>query len=119
VKLPNAHLAFVDMRKVTDYLLNAAHPDNGGKASFFASLGYGSAMEAAALIDGLRKIAETGNVIGEEESEYGQKYIVDGLLVSHTDKSWHRATRTVWIVERRHSVSPRLVTAYPREDQTK
>ena len=32
MKLPNAHLAVVEERKVVDYLLNAAHPDNGGKA---------------------------------------------------------------------------------------
>jgi hypothetical protein len=40
VKLRNAHLAIVDRSKVLDYLLNEAHPDNGGKARFFASLGF-------------------------------------------------------------------------------
>jgi hypothetical protein len=38
VKLRNAHLAVIDRGKVLDYLLNEAHPDNGGKARFFASL---------------------------------------------------------------------------------
>ena len=40
VKLRNAHLAIVDRSKVFDYLLNEAHPDNGGKAGFFGLLGY-------------------------------------------------------------------------------
>lgn len=31
VKLGNADLAVVDRAKVLDYLLNEAHPDNGGK----------------------------------------------------------------------------------------
>ena len=40
MKLRNAHLAIVDRSKVLDYLLNEAHPDNGGKARFFGLLGY-------------------------------------------------------------------------------
>ena len=38
--LRNAHLALVERHKVLEYLLNAAHPDNGGKAQFFKSLGF-------------------------------------------------------------------------------
>ena len=40
MKLPNARLALVAREKISDYLLNAAHPDNGGKAEFFDSLGF-------------------------------------------------------------------------------
>lgn len=40
VKFRNAHLAVVDRGKVLDYLLNEAHPDNGGKARFFVLLGF-------------------------------------------------------------------------------
>jgi hypothetical protein len=32
VKLRHAHLAVVERDKIVDYLLNPAHPDNGGKA---------------------------------------------------------------------------------------
>ena len=35
VKLPNIVLAVVEREKITEYLLNPAHPDNGGKAAFF------------------------------------------------------------------------------------
>jgi hypothetical protein len=40
VKLPNAEKAIVELEKLSDYLLNAAHPDNGGKAAFFEGLGF-------------------------------------------------------------------------------
>jgi len=40
VKLPNAEKAIAEHEKVADYLLNAAHPDNGGKAAFFEGLGF-------------------------------------------------------------------------------
>lgn len=33
--LPGAEAAFIDPRKISAYLLNAAHPQNGGKARFF------------------------------------------------------------------------------------
>lgn len=114
MKLPNAHLAVVDQRKVADYLLNAAHPDNGGKARFFEALGY-PASDAARLVDALRAVAETGETIERVESRYGEKYVVDGLLVSQTEKGRSRVLRTVWIIERGLD-APRLVTAYPRED---
>ncbi|MEI8197654.1 MAG: DUF6883 domain-containing protein [Phycisphaerae bacterium] len=38
--LPNAPLANVEVSKITQYLLNPAHPDNGGKARFFLALGF-------------------------------------------------------------------------------
>lgn len=43
MKLPNAPLALVSREKITEYLLNAGHPDNNGKALFFGSLGFNAA----------------------------------------------------------------------------
>jgi hypothetical protein len=40
MKLPNSNLAIVEREKVFKYLLNVSHPDNGGKAVFFAALGF-------------------------------------------------------------------------------
>jgi uncharacterized protein DUF6883 len=40
MKLPNVENAVVEHEKITEYLLNAAHPDNGGKAVFFEALGF-------------------------------------------------------------------------------
>ena len=58
MKMPNADLAVVDQDKITDYLLNPAHLDNGGKAPFFLGLGFrrnGWQSLAAAL----RRLANT------------------------------------------------------------
>ena len=109
--LRNAHLAAVERRKVTDYLLNAAHPDNGGKASFFQSLGY-VADDPEPLTGALRSVARNGTVVERSESIHGEKYVVDGLLPAHTDEKQTKTVRTVWVIDR-GSDAPRLVTAYP------
>jgi hypothetical protein len=114
VKLRNAHLAVVERLKVVDYLLNSAHPDNGGKAQFFESLGF-LADNAELLIDALRAIARTGDVIESVESSHGEKYVVDGSVLSQTDNSHCRMVRTVWIIDRGLD-APRLVTAYPGKE---
>jgi len=40
MKLPNAQSATVPERKVTQYLLNPAHPAGGSKAWFFLRFGF-------------------------------------------------------------------------------
>ena len=62
MKLRNAHLAVVERHKIVDYLLNSAHPDNGGKAQFFESLGF-SVDATDPTTAALREIAQTGEVV--------------------------------------------------------
>ena len=114
MKLPNAHLAVVDLEKVTAYLLNAAHPDNGGKARFFRLLGY-TVDAASELVNALCGTAIAGDVTAMSESAHGRKYVVDGSLASRVGKLESRTVRTVWIVDAGLD-APRLVTAYPLED---
>jgi hypothetical protein len=114
VKLRNAHLAVVERLKIVDYLLNSTHPDNGGKAQFFESLGY-SVDDADLLIAALRAVARTGEVVESVESAHGEKYVVDGQLSSQTESSHSRTLRTVWIIDRGFK-APRLVTAYPGKE---
>ena len=111
MKLRNGHLAVVDRGKVLDYLLNEAHPDNGGKAQFFASLGF-SREDPERLMRALREVAEHGQVVKSGESAHGEKYVVDGWLSAHTQESRQSPVRTVWIIDRGGD-APRLVTAYP------
>ncbi len=113
VKLPNAHLATVDRRKVVDYLLNPAHPDNAGKAWFFEAIGF-SVDTVDTLIEALRAIAVTGEAVGRVESVHGEKYVVDGLLSLHTEKGRVWMVRTLWMIGHGRD-APRLVTAYPRK----
>jgi hypothetical protein len=114
VKLRNAHLAVADRAKVLDYLLNEAHPDNGGKAQFFASLGF-TREDPERLMRALGEVAEHGKVVKSGESAHGQKYVVDGWLSAHTEESRQWSVRTVWIIDRGGD-APRLVTAYPGKE---
>jgi hypothetical protein len=111
VKLRNADLATVERRKVVDYLLNSAHPDNGGKARFFESLGF-SVENPDLLIGALRGVAQTGETAEATESLHGEKYVVDGFLPAQTGTRQARLVRTIWIIDK-SSEAPRLVTAYP------
>jgi hypothetical protein len=77
VPLPNADHAVVDTWKIVGYLLNPAHPDNGGKARFFEALGF-SLTDPARLAAALRGVAVSGETLLHVESRHGSKYIVDG-----------------------------------------
>ena len=111
VKLPNVHRAVIDSRKLVEYVLNPAHPRNGGKARFFNALGF-FADAPEPLVDALRALAATGDAVARM-SVHGEKYVVDGLLSGHTEASTPRMVRTVWITEPGHDV-PRFVTVHPR-----
>ncbi len=113
MKLPNAHLAVVEMQKVVAYLVNRRHPANRGKAAFFATLGY-SLHSADAFLDALLAVAQTGDVVRRMDCEYGEKVVVEGLLPRHTGEGLGRQIRTVWMIDSTFA-PPRLVTAYPRK----
>jgi hypothetical protein len=112
MKLPNARLAKVEREKIADYLLNADHPDNGGKAAFFFALGF-HRDDWEPLANTFRRLAITYSVTRSMESVHGKKYIVDGAIDTPTGKN--ASVRTIWIVDSGETV-PRLVTAYPREE---
>ncbi len=112
MKLPNAHLAVVEQVKIAGYLLNAAHPDNGGKADFFLALGFRTGGWHN-LATAFRKLAAECPVTKKMESPHGLKYIVDGKIETPAGKS--PGVRTIWVVDQ-GSETPRLVTAYPYRD---
>ena len=114
VKLRNAHLAVVDHGKVLDYLLNEAHPDNGGKAQFFMSLGF-FREDPERLMWALRDVAEHGEVMKSAESVHGEKYVVDGWLSGTLKRATSRRSERFGSSNRGGDV-PRLVTAYPGKE---
>lgn len=111
MKLPDAHAAIVSREKVADYLLNAAHPDNGGKAEFFGRHGF-RRDEWEALADALKHLAVNGDVIFTGESLHGRKFVVVGSLPSPGGKS--PLVQSIWIVDKGLAAA-RLVTAYSRK----
>ena len=112
MRLPNPESAFVAQEKIVDYLLNPGHPDNGGKARFFISLGF-DRENWTALATALKKLAHNTEISARLESTHGAKYIIDGHVQSATGRS--SVIRTIWIVDRGENI-PRLVTAYPHEE---
>lgn len=112
MKLPNAHLAIVERGKIVEYLLNPAHPDNGGKAPFFMALGF-QPEEWKTLAAALRRLAVDSPVSQNMETVHGKKYIIDGRIETPVGKT--PLVRTVWIIDA-GATSPRLVTAYPHEE---
>src|SRR5947207_11139955 len=108
MRLPNADLAVVDRAKITGYLLNPEHPDNGGKAAFFVALEF-NRSDWDAFANALRRLALTADVTETMETVHGTKYIVDGELENPAGKE--APVRSIWIIDARTDF-PRLVTAY-------
>ncbi len=112
MKMPCADRTTVEREKIVDYLLNAAHPDNGGKARFFLDLGF-NRNDWQVLATAIRKSAENHPVSKTMASPHGTKYIVQGQIETPCGKTpW---VRMVWIIDSGLD-RPRLVTAYPREE---
>lgn len=112
MSLPNAHLAIVEREKIVEYLLNAAHPDNGGKAPFFMAFGF-RPDDWGVFAAALRQLALNSPVSQNMETAHGTKYIVDGAIETPVGKT--PVVRTVWIIDKGMD-APRLVTAYPHEE---
>jgi uncharacterized protein DUF6883 len=110
VTLPNAHLAVVEQREITEYLLNPAHPQNGGKARFFASMGL-TDKRWQLMVTGLSELAKNGQVVQSSQTAHGRKFIVDGDIDAPSGNKVR--VRSVWIVDQGKD-NPRLVTAYPQ-----
>ncbi len=110
--LPHAHLAIVEREKIAGYLLNPAHPDNGGKAAFFFSLGF-RVDNWPVLAAAFRELAMTAPVVRSLDSPHGLKYILDGSIGTPSGKT--PVVRSVWIVDAGRE-APRLVTAYPKPE---
>lgn len=107
--VPNRQNALVEHEKIIGYLLSSAHPVGRNKARIFARCGYdpGNAHELTAE---LKRVITNGQLVKVVESQWGLKYIVDGML--HCYRGSILGIRTVWIIET-DSQFPRFVTAYP------
>ena len=109
MKLPNASQAAVGREKITDYLLNPGHPDNGGKADFFTQLGF-HRERWEVLAVALKALAVSAAVTGASETPHGKKYVITGRIQSPGGKS--PLVQSIWIVDKNRNTA-RLVTAYP------
>ena len=114
MKLPNGDKAQVPQAKLTEYLLSLAHEDGRSKAQFFIRFGF-SVAEWQELAITLRELARQHPVTRVEESPFGKRYIIEGIIKTPDGRTlWIRA---IWFIEDKTEI-PRLVTAYPLRRQT-
>lgn len=109
MRIPNADVAVVDIRKLREYCLNSTHGTGRHKARrFVAALGITS-DDAEALRDILLRAVREHNAALGLEDKYGQRYIVDFLMEWRDRRAMVRST---WIIEPGVPF-PRLTSCYP------
>jgi hypothetical protein len=112
VKLPNVEQAVAPEEKFTTYLLDETHQEGRGKALFFQHFGF-SVAEWDVLAQALIEHAHEHEVVKTENTRFGTRYVVEGELNTPTER--RPSVRVVWFV-RIGEITPRLVTAYPLEE---
>lgn len=110
MKIPNAEMAIVDIRKLRDYCLNPVHDEGKHKAHLFKVALNLTANNAEDLREILLEAIKTHDDarLGRRD-EYGQRYLLDFML------EWHgkwALVRSGWIIEHGKMI-PRLTTCFP------
>lgn len=113
MRLPNGGAAIVPAAKVRDYLLAEDHPVGGGKARVFLRAGY-QATGWLRLLNALKTVAETGEVVSTQSGRFGDRFVVAGEIPAGRGRTLR--VLTVWIIPTGEN-APRLITAYPRRDR--
>ncbi len=113
MKLPNLEKAFVPPNKITQYLLDTNHDEGRGKALFFLHVGF-TVAEWKDLAKSLMQHAYEHKVVKEQTTRFGTRYIIEGAMLTPIGRKVQ--LRSVWFVSR-GDPNPRLVTAYPLEEQ--
>ena len=109
MKLPNFAAAVVAEDKLGGYLLSPTHRDGKYKAAFFLAMGF-LADAGVDLALALREHAAAHEVTRVENSPFGVRYVVEGILQTPVGRT--PQVRAVWFIETGDDV-PRFVTAYP------
>lgn len=109
MKLPNVANALAPKEKIAGYLLSTTHRDGKHKAGFFLSFGF-KAETWEELADALVNHARENNVVKEEPSPFGIRYVVEGAMPAPDGRSPN--VRAVWFIDTGED-QPRFVTAYP------
>ena len=108
MKLPNAERAFVDVRKLRDYCLNAEHPRGQHKARVFKGVLGWTADQAEDVRQRLLEavLLEDADFLGADD--YGQRYALDFLVQGAGTVA---TVRSLWII--RHGEDyPRFTSCY-------
>ena len=109
MRLTNVNKAQIPEAKVAKYLLSSTHRAGKSKAAFFTSIGF-IAEKWEELAEALRDHAVEHTVSDFEETVFGVRYVVDGLLMAPNAR--RLKVRSVWFVDR-GTDRLRFITAYP------
>jgi hypothetical protein len=109
LELPNREQAFIQLAKLTDYLLSKTHAVGRSKAKFFRELGF-SEDTVSLLEKELLAIARTQDVVEALVTDHGIKYVIVGRINTLVNRKVN--VLTVWIIDTGKQ-SPRFVTARP------
>jgi hypothetical protein len=109
MKVPNTEQAVVPRAKLADYLLAPGHRDGQHKARFFSQFGL-SQDNWQELENLVRQHVEKHEIVKEEPSPFGTRYVVDGIMKMPDGRM--PQIRSVWFVRFSEGI-PRFVTAYP------
>src|SRR4051812_45667653 len=95
-QLPNIATAIVDDRKIIDYLLNATHPQNQGKANFFGLFGF-TLTNWQELKKSLLDHPNNHQVVSRTSFPYGEIYEISCSLASPDGRD--PCVRSFWAIE--------------------
>lgn len=110
MRVPNAENAEIDIRKLTEYLLNPEHTDGKHKAILWSDALGVTIEDAEELSPVLLRAVAANDAVKGKFDRYGQRYTVDFMLEW---KGKSAIIRSGWIVEHGYDL-PRLTTAFPR-----
>ena len=109
MKLINAHAAQIPKAKIVKYLLSSTHRAGKSKAAFFKRFGF-TEKDWEKLLQALRRHAMDHSVVEIEETSFGTRYIIDGILIAPNGLRLN--IRSAWFMDRGKK-EPRFITAYP------
>lgn len=107
--LPEKEGAIVPLNKINSYLLSTSHPIGKHKAVFFVSIVF-EIGKPEVLQQALIQVAKQYQVIAFENTQFGNKYVIDGNIQAPNGRYY--LLRTIWIIENNTNTAY-LVTAYP------
>ena len=109
MKLPNGNDAIIPMEKLIGYCLNPDHASGKHKARVFASALGITVENADNLRELIAKAALEGEVIQQQDTEFGRLYKIDWVIPNQDSI----VLRTLWEI-RSVQPNPRLVSAFIR-----
>ncbi|MBM4166496.1 MAG: hypothetical protein FJ218_06225 [Ignavibacteria bacterium] len=109
MQLPHKENAYVPFEKLTDYLLSPLHSVGKHKMRVLRKVGFDEA-NIEKLENALLEIAKKETITQTLQTNYGMKYVIDGILNSPNGTTIK--IRTIWIIEH-EKTTPRFVTLYP------